>query len=306
MPPRISRIITAGLWVTILWVVPCVVMAQTDGAIRLIVRGDDFGNSHAANRIMAEAFEDRAITSASVLVPAPWFAEAARIAGEHLEWSVGVHLTITAEWNTIRWGPVSPAPKVPSLIAPDGYLYNRGYHNDEPVPDCPNCARAPARAEDVEREIRAQIEAARRAGLRVDYLDCHMYATCQPDLYPVMQKVADEYCLPIADMGLLGEQKLQLGDTYAKTDYDQYVQGVLDMLGALEPGLYLYVTHPSADDPEVEAFSVIDGKRIRQVRSNDLAVWRDDRVKELMADRGIERVGVRDLWDYDACSLKAR
>ena len=145
-----------------------------DERIRLIVRGDDFGNTQAANAVMAEAFADGAISSASVLVPGPWFAETASIVRAHPDWSVGLHLTITAEWNGLRWGPVAPADEVPSLVAPDGYFYNRGYHWEEPDPFCPNCARGPAAPE---RSRSSRISSARCTTGRGSPA---MLATCTP------------------------------------------------------------------------------------------------------------------------------
>ncbi len=270
-------------------------------AIRLIVRGDDFGNSHAANSVMATAFEAEAISSASLLVPAPWFAETASIVRAHPDWSAGIHLTITAEWNTLRWGPVASEESVPSLVAPDGFFYNRGYRFDEPDPSCSNCARGPAEPEEVEREVRAQIEAARLQGLRIDYIDCHMGETCRPDLYPIMQALSEEYCIPIASGGFLGERRTGLADRFSKADYASYRHGVLDMIEGLEPGLWMYVTHPSAYTPELRA---MNGDRLARVRVNDLNVWRDPAVKDALKKRGVELVGVRELWDYEACRLK--
>ena len=80
--------------------------------VRLWVRGDDFGYTHASNLALEKGFADGVMQSASVLVPGPWFNETAQILRRHPEWSVGVHLTITSEWNTLRWPPVSPAAEV--------------------------------------------------------------------------------------------------------------------------------------------------------------------------------------------------
>lgn len=278
--------------------------------IRLIVRGDDFGNTHAANMVLEEAFEDGSISAAGLLVPAPWFSEAASIVRAHPEWSVGLHLTITAEWNGIRWGPVAPVDQVPSLLAPDGYFYNRGYSWEEPDPFCPNCAQGPADPDEVEKELRAQVEAARRQGLRVDYIDCHMYETCRPDLYPVMQRISEDYCIPIADMGFLGEERARLPEVSSSYggrvtgEYDTYREAVIAMVRSLEPGLWLFVSHPSADTPEVRALSEDGGASIAQSRHNDLNVWRDPKVRKALEASDVELVGVRELWDYDECKLK--
>ena len=75
----------------------------------LIVNCDDLGSSHAANVGSYEALRDGLATSASLMVPCPWAREAAaRYRGE----DVGVHLTLNAEYDLYRWGPITQAPSL--------------------------------------------------------------------------------------------------------------------------------------------------------------------------------------------------
>ena len=104
----------------VLLILLCSAASAQDGKIRLWLRGDDFGYTHASNVAMQKAFEEGFMSSASLLVPGPWFAETAAMAKANPGWNVGVHLTITSEWNVLRWRPVSPISAVPSLVAPDG------------------------------------------------------------------------------------------------------------------------------------------------------------------------------------------
>ena len=80
----------------------------------LIVNCDDLGSSYAANVGVYEALRDGVATSATLMVPCPWAREAAaRYRGE----DVGVHLTLNAEYDLYRWGPITQAP---SLLDGDG------------------------------------------------------------------------------------------------------------------------------------------------------------------------------------------
>jgi predicted glycoside hydrolase/deacetylase ChbG (UPF0249 family) len=269
----------------------------------VIVRGDDFGYTHASNMAMAPAFEQGIMTSASVLVPGPWFAETARMLREHPEWSAGVHLTITSEWNTLRWPPVSPAGAVPSLVAPDGFLWAFGYRAPKPADWLADAAPWAERApdpHDVEREFRAQIDRALELGVRLDYIDCHMGMACREELLPITRKLAKEYCLGISSVGMFGEQRFSAkGETSTPA---AFTKALVDRLGALEPGLYLYVDHPAVDTPELRAVDTNNGERWAAIRSSVLAAWTAREVRAVVERRNIELVSMRDLFDRSTCA----
>lgn len=87
--------------------------------IRLIVRGDDMGSCHTANEACLRCYQKGILRSVGVMVPAPWYPEAARMLRENPGLDVGVHLTLTSEWEGCKWGSV---PHAPSLCNRRGYF----------------------------------------------------------------------------------------------------------------------------------------------------------------------------------------
>ncbi|HVM02750.1 MAG TPA: ChbG/HpnK family deacetylase, partial [Acidimicrobiales bacterium] len=147
----------------------------------LIVNCDDLGKSHASNVGVYQALREGVATSASLMVPCPWAREAAaRYRGE----DVGVHLTLNAEHDLYRWGPITHAP---SLLDGDG-----GFPRTlEDVWDH-------ADVDEVRRECRAQIERAIYWGFDVSHLDSHLAALeLRPEFFDVYMELAVEFRLPV-------------------------------------------------------------------------------------------------------------
>src|SRR6266849_3561187 len=110
---------------------------------------DDAGMSHASNLGAIESLEKGVVTSVSIMMPCPWVPEFVNYLKEHPQLDAGLHLTLNSEWTPYRWGPLAGKPAVPGLCDPDGYLW----HSTQ------DTARH-ATADEVEREIRAQIDKA--------------------------------------------------------------------------------------------------------------------------------------------------
>src|SRR6202162_3459040 len=115
----------------------------------LIIHADDLAVAHSEDAASFDALDKHAVTSASIMVPCPWLNEVAAYAKSHPDADLGLHLTLTSEWKTYRWGPVESKDKVLSLLDPAGYLWA----------DTPQAVAA-IKVDEAEREIRAQIERA--------------------------------------------------------------------------------------------------------------------------------------------------
>ena len=225
----------------------------------LIIHADDLGVAHSEDAASFDALDKHAATSASIMVPCPWLTEVAAYAKAHPDADLGLHLTLTAEWKTDRWGPVESKDKVPSLLDPDGYLW------PEVAP-----AVQHIKAEDAEREIRAQVEHAIAMGIHPTHLDSHMGVLfARPDLMAVYVKVAHDYKLPFLGMltpdvppnvkSLFSENDILLDSVVIANPSVQpanWKDFYLDAIKNLKPGLTEIIVHLAHDDAESQAVMV--------------------------------------------------
>jgi predicted glycoside hydrolase/deacetylase ChbG (UPF0249 family) len=158
----------------------------SDSKIRLVIRCDDFGFSHASNMALEKILAEGTLTAASVMVNTGWLDETVEILKKHPEVSVGVHISLNSEWVPYKWGPVLPAREVPSLVDEWGHFF--GTRKDL-LAHHPN-------ADEVEKEIRAQVDLAVRKVLKISYMDHHMSAAVTtPEMRERFVKVAKEKSL---------------------------------------------------------------------------------------------------------------
>lgn len=152
----------------------------------LILHADDVGMCYEANDAAKKQLTQGDIQSAAMMVPCPWFNEIANWYKEHPDFDMGLHLAMNSEWKWYRWAPQAGAANVPGMVDPDGYLWN----------DALKTAMK-AKPEEIEKEIRAQIERALSRGIKPSHIDTHMgtlYA--RPDFTAVYLKLAEEYRIP--------------------------------------------------------------------------------------------------------------
>jgi len=152
----------------------------------LIPHLDDVGMCHGANRAMLELSKAGVLTCGSVMVPCPWFPEIAQAFRTRRDLDLGVHLTLTSEWQGYRWRPLSGTSRKGGLVDDDGYMWR-------------NCVLLRRHVDPVaaEEEMRAQIEAALSAGIDVTHLDTHMGAAAVPELVEIYLRLGRAYRLPV-------------------------------------------------------------------------------------------------------------
>ncbi|MFZ0732337.1 MAG: polysaccharide deacetylase family protein [Candidatus Sulfotelmatobacter sp.] len=264
----------------------------------LIIHADDLAVSHSQDIASFDALNRGAATSASIMVPCPWLTEVADYAKAHPGADLGLHLTLTSEWKTYRWGPVASTNTVPSLLDPDGYLWPE----TEP-------AVQHIKAEEAEREIRAQIERANAMGIHPTHIDSHMGVLfARPDLVAVYVKVAHEYKLPfLATLGPAAPPNIKAFFTDKDIMLDSvliaspnipaagWLDFYLNLIKNLKPGLTELIVHLAHDDAEMQAITVDHPDYGAAWRQRDYNVITSPEFKKALEDNHIVLVHWRDL-----------
>jgi predicted glycoside hydrolase/deacetylase ChbG (UPF0249 family) len=256
----------------------------------LIVHCDDLGSSRSANVAVYDALRNGVATSASLMVPCPWSRDAAaQYRGE----DVGVHLTLNAEWETYRWGPITHGP---SLLDGDG-----GF------PRTVEDTWDHADLDEVRRECRAQIERAILWGFDVSHLDSHM-GTMQlrADFFDVYVECAIDFGLPLR-MGPAGGERfagfpyrqLAAAEGVVFPDHLVYYQGVgarrvvERTLFDLRPGVTEIYLHPAVDTDELRASHPDWAGRVE----DHAYLCQDPSLPDLVERAGAILIGYRELRD---------
>lgn len=166
-------------------------LGWTPEDVVVILHVDDVGMSHSSNLGAIETVEKGVATSWSVMMPCAWVPEIAKYLKQHPDVDSGVHLTLTSEWSLYRWLPVAGKPKVPGLVDEEGCLWQSVEQ-----------AATHATPDEIETEIRAQVERAERLGIPITHLDSHMGTLfARPDYFERFAKVGMEKGIPILAIG---------------------------------------------------------------------------------------------------------
>jgi chitin disaccharide deacetylase len=264
----------------------------------LIIHADDLAVAHSQDAASFAALDQHAVASASIMVPCPWLTEVVDYAKAHPDADLGLHLTLTAEWKTYRWGPVASRNTVPSLLDPSGYLW------PEVEPAVRNM-----KTEEAEREIRAQIERAVAMGIHPTHLDSHMGTLfARPDLFAVYVKVAREYKLPFlavrtADapkelLSMLTERDFLL-DSLVIADPSvnpaNWKAFYTNAIKNLKPGLTEIIVHLGHDDAEMQAVMVDHPDYGAAWRQRDYDAVTSPEFKKSLEDNHVILIHWRDL-----------
>ena len=269
-----------------------------------IVHADDIGMSQATLPAIAELFDFGLVSSAAIMVPCPWFRGAAAYATEHPNADFGVHLTLHAEWDAFRWGPISTRDQASGLIDGQGFFFN----NTE-------ATNAHAVLDVLRDELDAQLERAREAGIHITHADTHMFCLGTPKLMPVYVEAAlaggtlpimmrpnspgwKKFGLPSEGDVLSLATGLEDGGIPMLDDIfmmnldtpENRLEEAMQGFSELEPGFTHFILHPSIDSPELRAMAPDWRCRVA-----DLETFKDPRLLKHARSEGIQLIGYETL-----------
>ena len=263
--------------------------AAPAGEIRLLVRADDMGVALSVNEACIQSHRDGIVRSVEVIVPGPWFLDAVRRLKENPALDVGVHLALTSEWERVKWRPLTHAP---SLVDADGHFRPMTRQRADFPPGTGFLDAKPI-VEEVERELRAQIETARRhLGKQLSHVSAHMgTATATAELRAITERLANEYGLRMESPGL----KSAGGFGASTLTGDQREKALVDLVEKLEPGQWLLVEHPARDTPEMRSIGHKGYENVAADRAGVLQAFTSAAVRSAIARRKIALVSYADL-----------
>jgi chitin disaccharide deacetylase len=270
----------------------------------LIIHADDIGLAQSVNDATITAFEGGGITSGSIMVPCPWFIDFAQYYNSHPDLDVGIHITLTSEWDYYKFGGISPSTEISSLLDENGFFYPTteevGLHAD-PV--------------EAEKEIRAQIERAISFGIHPTHLDTHMGSVLAgPELVRTYLKLGREYDIPvfIPRQMLLSfpqEQREQikkdmvLVDYFCMLDLDgpeaSWKEEYSKLINKVVPGLNVMIVHLAHDNAEMQAVTVNHPAFGAAWREKDLHFVLSREFKDLLHKNQIHLVTWKEIGALD-------
>lgn len=260
-----------------------------DHARVVIIHADDVGMCQSTLPATADLMAFGLVSSASVMVPCAWFPAAAAYCRANPAVDMGVHTTLTAEWDHYRWGPISTSDPASGLIDAEGYFYRS-------TPE----VQAHGSPEAVRIELNAQIERALAAGIDVTHVDTHMGAVRHPEFGPHYVDAAHSRRLPCLlprepeFAGPFEEQGLPTIDHMIgmPLDGDKTLDLVKERFAALQPGITHFVIHPACDTPELRAIAPDWSARVA-----DYELFMSEDLRQFVRDQQIHIIGYRALRD---------
>ena len=264
----------------------------------LIINGDDFGMNHATNVGTERALKAGALTSSTIMVPCPWFLEAADFARKNPQANLGVHTTLTSEWSKYKWGPVLGRTAVPGLCDEMGYFFEDVF-----------AIYGIGEIDQAEQEVRAQVKQALDAGIDVTHIDSHMGAMqYSPDYFERFIRIAADLNLPCrlagrdlleplgvvhlldlaAELNVLGPEVLYMGDPSSLEETEAWFKNQIKNIpkGKVSE---MYI-HCAADEPEIFATT---GSARRRIADTDF--FSDPETLKWIQEQGIELISYREL-----------
>lgn len=268
----------------------------------LIIHADDMGLSHSVNTACIKAFETKGITSGSIMVPCPWAMEIMAYAKEHPGLDVGIHLTLTAEWNLYKWGGVNASDQITSLLDRNNNFY----------PSVEELGKA-AKIAEAEKEMKAQIDKVIASGIQPTHIDTHMGSVlATPELVKAYLNLSDTYRLPVLFpreylswfppeiAKELGSKIFLLDNLFMldeKSETPKWIDAYKKGLETLKPGLNQMIVHLSVDNEEMQAISKGHDAYGSAWRQHDLDLVTSREFKDLLKANNVVLIGWKQIRD---------
>jgi chitin disaccharide deacetylase len=273
-----------------------------------IIHTDDIGMCQASVSAFADLWDFGLISSGAVMVPCPWFLKAAEYACAHPHADLGVHITLTSEWKTYRWGPISTREPQSGMLDKEGYFY----HDTPPAQEHgdPQC---------VTREIEAQVQRALAMGMQPTHMDTHMGTVACPKFMRGYVQTALKYRLPPMIFRMGQNEWMARGLDEGTANLAIMLSGYLESMGmplldhihgldlgnpdggleeakvafaALQPGITHFILHPSKDTPELREISPDWRARVANYQT-----FLSEDLRKYIQSIGVQVIGYRQLQD---------
>lgn len=272
----------------------------------VIIHTDDIGMCHASIQAYSELVGFRLISSGATMVPCSWFPQVVKFCRQNPKVDMGIHLTLTSEWNNYRWSPVSTHRIDSGMIDDEGYFYQT---SDE--------IQSNGDPEAVQTELQTQLDRALSAGIEVTHLDTHMNAVAHPKFVNSYVQLAIQHRLPflfprqdeagfrklgmdaeIASIaanyvGYLEDQGIPLVDHAAGLELDKpfnRLDQAKQAMNELPSGITHFIIHPSIETPELMAITPDWQSRVA-----DYQTFMDERLQQHIDNIGVQIIGYKTL-----------
>ena len=265
----------------------------------VIFHADDLGMSHGSNQAFLALHEAGIVKTGSIMVPCPWASEMLSLAVKHPELDVGIHLTLTCEYDAYRWGPLRGAGREDGLTSEDGRFWTSVQALSENVN--PTAANI---------EMVAQIDYTRSRGVDFTHIDTHMAASLIPQLVEQYVTLGAHYRTPIL---ITRQRLLELGLQERIVELESNGMPLIDdfritpvympdappkpsadiyetILRALPPGIFYFSLHPNAPgdiehiNPSSAAWRIFEYE-----------YFQSQRLRDFLKSEGIVSVGYREI-----------
>jgi len=253
------------------------------------------GAAHGINVATIRAYKEGVLRSTNVIVPGPWFLEAVQLLKANPGLDVGVHLCLTSEWEGLKWRPLTQAP---SLVDADGYFFPMVWPRKDFPPNT-SLKEASPTTEDMERELRRQIEVARKYIPRISYLSAHMgFPGLKPEWVEAVKRIASDVGLPLMETQ---HEVHDLGAVWRSGAGNNFDNGsvraakLAARLEKLRSGTYVMVDHCSTNDAEMQAIGHKGYEYVAADRSAVVEAWTSPVVLETVKRKGIQLISHADL-----------